>query len=576
MKKGQVLQGTVAYVDFPNKGVVKVEEGKQVIVKNVLPGQEISFSVNKVRKGKGEGRLLEVLKKAPNELPEAPCPHFEICGGCTYQNLSYEDQLALKGQQVKKLMDAVVDPETYSFEGVKASPNEFGFRNKMEFTFGDEYKDGPLALGMHKRGSFYDIVSVTDCKIVDEDYRKILSCVQQYFAEKKISYYHRMRHTGYLRHLLVRKAVKTKEILIDLVTAGAEYILDGLTEAISSEKELLAGMKDALCKLDLDGSIAGILHTKNDSVADVVKDEGTEILYGKDYFYEELLGLRFRITPFSFFQTNSLGAEVLYQTARDYIGDTLTEKADKVVFDLYSGTGTIAQMLAPAAKKVVGVEIVEEAVEAAKENAALNGLENCEFLAGDVLKVLDDITEKPDFIVLDPPRDGIHPKALEKIIRYGVDRMIYISCKPTSLARDLEVLTARGYQVERMCCVDMFPWSGNIETVVLLSHKKPDGHINVKVEFGEDEGKVPLDNIAKRAESYKPKERVTYKMIKEYIEAKYGFKVHTAYIAEVKRDLGLPMYDAPNAVEELKQPRKHPTAEKVEAIRDALKHFEVI
>ena len=469
MKKGQVLQGTVAYVDFPNKGVVKVEEGKQVIVKNVLPGQEISFSVNKVRKGKGEGRLLEVLKKAPNELREVPCPHFGICGGCTYQNLSYEDQLALKGQQVKKLMDAVVDPETYSFEGVKASPNEFGFRNKMEFTFGDEYKDGPLALGMHKRGSFYDIVSVTDCKIVDEDYRKILSCVQQYFAEKKISYYHRMRHTGYLRHLLVRKAVKTKEILIDLVTAGAEHILDGLTEAISSEKELLAGMKDALCKLDLDGSIAGILHTKNDSVADVVKDEGTEILYGKDYFYEELLGLRFRITPFSFFQTNSLGAEVLYQTARDYIGDTLTEKADKVVFDLYSGTGTIAQMLAPAAKKVVGVEIVEEAVEAAKENAALNGLENCEFLAGDVLKVLDDITEKPDFIVLDPPRDGIHPKALEKIIRYGVDRMIYISCKPTSLARDLEVLTARGYQVERMCCVDMFPWSGNIETVVLLS-----------------------------------------------------------------------------------------------------------
>lgn len=469
MKKGQVLQGTVAYVDFPNKGVIKVEEGKQVIVKNVLPGQEISFSVNKVRKGKGEGRLLEVLKKAPNELPEAPCLHFGICGGCTYQNLSYEDQLALKGQQVKKLMDAVVAPETYSFEGVKASPNEFGFRNKMEFTFGDEYKDGPLALGMHKRGSFYDIVSVADCKIVDEDYRKILSCVQQYFAEKKTPYYHRMRHTGYLRHLLVRKAVKTGEILIDLVTAGAEHILDGLTEAVSSEKELLAGMKDALCKLDLDGSIAGILHTKNDSVADVVKDEGTEILYGKDYFYEELLGLRFRITPFSFFQTNSLGAEVLYQTARDYIGDTLTEKADKVVFDLYSGTGTIAQMLAPAAKKVVGVEIVEEAVEAAKENAALNGLKNCEFLAGDVLKVLDDITEKPDFIVLDPPRDGIHPKALEKIIRYGVDRMIYISCKPTSLARDLEVLTARGYQVERMCCVDMFPWSGNIETVCMLS-----------------------------------------------------------------------------------------------------------
>ena len=228
------------------------------------------------------------------------------------------------------------------------------------------------------------------------------------------------------------------------------------------------------------------------------------------------------------------------------------------------------------AKKVVGVEIVEEAVEAAKVNAELNGLDNCEFIAGDVLKVVDELEDKPDFIVLDPPRDGIHPKAIQKIIDFGVEQMVYISCKPTSLARDLEVFEAAGYKVKRATAVDQFPNTVHIETVVLLSHKKPDGHINVKVEFGEGEGKVPLDDIAQRAEEYKPKERVTYKMIKEYIEAKYGFKVHTAYIAEVKRDLGLPMYDAPNAVEELKQPRKHPTAEKVEAIKDALKHFEVI
>ena len=233
-------------------------------------------------------------------------------------------------------------------------------------------------------------------------------------------------------------------------------------------------------------------------------------------------------------------------------------------------------MLAPVAKKVVGVEIVEEAVEAAKVNAELNGLDNCEFIAGDVLKVVDELEDKPDFIVLDPPRDGIHPKAIQKIIDFGVEQMVYISCKPTSLARDLEVFEAAGYKVKRATAVDQFPNTVHIETVVLLSHKKPDGHINVKVEFGEGEGKVPLDDIAQRAEEYKPKERVTYKMIKEYIEAKYGFKVHTAYIAEVKRDLGLPMYDAPNAVEELKQPRKHPTAEKVEAIKDALKHFEVI
>jgi 16S rRNA G966 N2-methylase RsmD len=307
-------------------------------------------------------------------------------------------------------------------------------------------------------------------------------------------------------------------------------------------------------------------------VADVVKNEGTTVIFGRDYIEEELLGLTFKITAFSFFQTNSLGAEVLYSKAREYVGAT----KDKVIFDLYSGTGTIAQILAPVAKNVVGVEIVPEAVEAAKINAHLNGLNNCEFIADDVLTALDNIEKTPDFIVLDPPRDGIHPKALEKIINYGVDSMVYISCKPTSLARDLITLQSRGYMVSRCCCVDMFPGTGHVETVVLLSHKKPDGHINVKVEFGEGEGKVPLDNIAKRAEEYKPKERVTYKMIKEYIETKYGFKVHTAYIAEVKKDLGLPMYDAPNAVEELKQPRKHPTPEKVEAIKDALKHFEVI
>ncbi|MEF2709679.1 MAG: methyltransferase domain-containing protein, partial [Pseudoruminococcus massiliensis] len=320
------------------------------------------------------------------------------------------------------------------------------------------------------------------------------------------------------------------------------------------------------------GKIVGIMHIINDSLSDVVQSDETRLLYGQDYFYETLLGLRFKISTFSFFQPNSLAAEVLYSIVRDYIGDT----KDKEVFDLYSGTGTIAQLLASVAKEVIGVEIVEEAVEAAKVNAALNGLTNCRFIAGDVLKVLDNLTEKPDMIILDPPRDGIHPKALPKILAYGVENIVYISCKPTSLARDLPAFLAAGYEVQRSCSVDQFCETVHVETVVLLSHKKPDGHINVKVEFGEGEGKVPLDNIAKRAEEYKPKERVTYKMIKEYIEAKYGFKVHTAYIAEVKRDLGLPMYDAPNAVEELKQPRKHPTVEKVEAIKDALKHFEVI
>ena len=534
--------------------------------------------MNKVRKGKAEGRLLEVMEKSPLETGQ-PCSHFGLCGGCTYLSLPYEEQLHIKEAQVKKLLDGVLsEQETpWKWEGIKGSPREYAYRNKMEFSFGDEYKDGPLSLGMHKRGSFYDVVTVEDCRIVDEDYRLILKETREYFAQKQVPFFHRLSHMGYLRHLLVRKASRTGEILVALVTTSQNP--RGAEDCGETAEELVTGFCDRLLLLQqegrLKGTFAGILHITNDSQADVVKSDRTEILYGKDFFYEELLGLRFKISTFSFFQTNSYGAEVMYETAREYIGELGSArcgKPDKTVFDLYSGTGTIAQLLAPVAGKVIGVEIVEEAVEAARRNAFDNGLNNCEFIAGDVLKVLDEVEEKPDLIVLDPPRDGIHPKALPKIIAYGVEHIVYISCKPTSLVRDLEVFLQSGYVVEKAVAVDQFPWTANVETVCLLSHKKPDSHINEKVEFGEGESKVPPDNIAKRAAVYKPKERVTYKMIKEYIEAKYGFKVHTAYIAKVKRELGLPMYDAPNAVEEL----KHPTEEKVEAIKDALKHFEVI
>ena len=558
MKKGEIYEGVIEKVDFPNKGIVMVGDQK-VTVKNGMPGQRVRFMINKKRSGRAEGRLLEVLEKSSLETREPVCNIFPECGGCMYQTMSYENQLEMKERQVRELLDGALNGTEYQWEGIHGSPIEFAYRNKMEFSFGDAYKDGPLTLGLHKKGSTYDVLTANDCKLVHEDMTKILTCVHEYFLKRNVSYYKKMQHTGYLRHLLLRRGVTTGEILVHVITT-------------SQEEHNLESLKEELLALPLEGKIVGIMHIINDSLSDVVQSDETRILYGQDFFYETLLGLRFKISTFSFFQPNSLAAEVLYSVVRQYIGDT----KDKVVFDLYSGTGTIAQLAASVADEVIGVEIVEEAVEAAKENAALNNLGNCKFIAGDVLKVLDDLTDKPDVIILDPPRDGIHPKALPKILSYGVDHIVYISCKATSLARDLPAFLAAGYKVEKACCVDQFCQTVHVETVVLLSHKKPDGHINVKVEFGEGEGKVPLDNIAKRAETYKPKERVTYKMIKEYIEAKYGFKVHTAYIAEVKRDLGLPMYDAPNAVEELKQPRKHPTAEKVEAIKDALKHFEVI
>ena len=452
MKKGQIFEGIIERVDFPNKGIVYVPtEDKYVTVKNGIPGQKIRFMINKFKGGKAEGRLLEVLERSPQETRQPVCSIFPECGGCMYQTMPYEEQMKMKDGQIRRIMDRAVKGD-YVFEGVKASPKEFGYRNKMEFSFGDEYKDGPLSLGLHKKGSTYDVLTAADCKLVHEDMNKILVCVLEYFKERNVSYYKKMQHTGYLRHLLLRRGDTTGEILVNLVTTTQE---DHDLEPLVSE----------LLGLELEGKIVGILHILNDSLSDVVKSDETRILYGQDFFYERLLGLEFKITPFSFFQPNTRGAEVLYETVREYIGDI----HDMTVFDLFSGTGTISQVLAPVAKEVIGVEIVEEAVEAAKENASRNGISNCKFIAGDVFQVLDQIGEKPDVIVLDPPRDGIHPKALPKILEYGVGRIVYISCKMTSLARDLEMMQLAGYRVEKMTAVDQFCETVHCEVVCALS-----------------------------------------------------------------------------------------------------------
>ena len=460
VKKGEIYEAVVETSVFPDKGVVTIGDRK-VTIKQALPGQKIRFSIKKVRKGKTEGRLLEVLEPSKFETKEDVCKHYGICGSCIYQSIPYEEQVKIKERQISDLFKTVEEKYgvQFPYEGVKKNPLPNGYRNKMEFTFGDEEKGGALALGMHKRGSFYDIVTVSDCRIVNADFSKVLVATLNFFREREMTYYHRMRHEGYLRHLLVRRTVKTKQLMVDLVTSS-QY-----PDREETQTQMLENYAKMLEELELEAELVSVLHTRNDSLADVVKNEGTTCLYGRDYIEEELLGLTFKITPFSFFQTNSLGAEVLYETAREYIGSTKGAN----VFDLYSGTGTIAQILAPVAKHVTGVEIVEEAVEAAKENAKLNGLSNCEFIAGDVLKVLDELEEKPDLIVLDPPREGVHPKALQKIINYNVERMVYISCKPTSLMRDLEVFLENGYQVERICGVDMFSGTGHCETVVLMS-----------------------------------------------------------------------------------------------------------
>lgn len=565
MKKGQIRTGVVRNVKFPNRAMVVLEplegaaDGEEICeVKGALSGQKISVVITKVRKGKGEGRLKEILEKSPVEtvgVENGGCPHFNICGGCSYISMPYEESLKIKENQVRELLEPVLSKQqsVCQIEPIRQSPVYYGYRNKMEFTFGDEVKDGPLALGMHKKGSFYDIVTVDGCRLVDDDYSAILRETLCYFEEKKTPFYHRYTHEGYLRHLLVRRASRTGEILAALVTTTQQEVD-------------LESWKERLLSLPLNGKFAGILHITNDSMSDAVKCDSSEILYGRDYFYEELLGLKFRISTFSFFQTNTCGAEVLYETAREYVGSLVKEegKPDSIVYDLYSGTGTIAQLMAPVAKKVIGVEIVEEAVVAARENAKQNGLENCEFIAGDVLKVLDEIEEKPDFIILDPPRDGVHPKALSRIIGYGVEKLVYISCKPTSLARDLEIFIANGYEVQRCVPVDQFPWTTGIETVVLLSKGEIDSK-KVRVEFSLED--MDMSGFQKGA---------TYEQIKAYVLEHTGLKVSSLYISQIKRKCGLDVGQNYNLSkkEDAKVPKCPP--EKEAAIRDALKYFQMI
>ena len=543
MKKKDIIEGKIIKTEFPNKGTFICEDQK-VTVKGVIDGQTIKGQVTKKRKSGCVVRLLDVLEKSPLEDAKPVCPHFGICGGCFYQTVSYENQLKIKEGMVRDLLKDYVNDDIW--EEIKGSPKVHGYRNKMEFSFGDEVKDGPLALGMHKKNTFHDIVNITDCQIVDNDYNLIVKCALNIAQQMELPFYHKMRHEGYFRHLVVRRAESSGDILVNIVT----------TSQVEAD---LTKLRDTLLELPLSGKIIGILHTTNDSLADVVQADKIDILYGQDYFYEEILGLKFKISPFSFFQTNTLGAEILYKTARDFVGET----KDKVIFDQYSGTGTIAQMLAPVAKKVVGVEIVEEAVEAAKVNAELNGLDNCEFIAGDVLKVVDELEDKPDFIVLDPPRDGIHPKAIQKIIDFGVEQMVYISCKPTSLARDLEVFEAAGYKVKRATAVDQFPNTVHIETVVLLSQQKPDDTIEIDLDLDE------LD--ATSAEL-----KATYQEIKDYVLKEFGLKVSSLYISQVKRKCGIEVgenYNLPKS-ENARVPQC--PKEKEDAIKAALKYFAMI
>ena len=558
MKKDDVIEVKIEDMGVDGEGIGKAD-GITLFIKDAVIGDVVQAKIMKMKKSYGYARLLEVLTPSPYRV-EPKCPVSRPCGGCQLQALSYDKQLEFKENKVRNNLKRIGGFTDIPMEPIAGMKEPYHYRNKAQFPIGRD-KDGKLTAGFYAART-HSLIPVDECYLGAKINEPILGKILQIMEQEHIEPYDEKTHTGLVRHILIRFGFTTREIMVC-------FILNG--KKLPKQEKFIAALTEI-------PGMTSISVNRNEKDTNVIMGEKTITIWGSDYITDYIGDIKYQISPQSFYQVNPAQTKVLYEKAMEYAGLTGTE----TVWDLYCGIGTISLFLAQKAKKVFGVEIVPQAIADAKKNAALNDIKNVDFFVGKAEEVYPSYVSehkeeaKAEVIVVDPPRKGCEESLLSTIVSMAPERIVYVSCDSATLARDLKYLCGHGYELKRVQAVDQFCQTGHCETVVLLSHKKPDGHINVKVEFGEGEGKVPLDNIAKRAEEYKPKERVTYKMIKEYIEAKYGFKVHTAYIAEVKRDLGLPMYDAPNAVEELKQPRKHPTVEKVEVIKDALKHFEVI
>ncbi|WP_311537074.1 23S rRNA (uracil(1939)-C(5))-methyltransferase RlmD [uncultured Anaerococcus sp.] len=456
MKKRPTKEIKISEMKYPNLSIGYDENGRRVEFKGGILGQTINVKTGKKNKERIRAKYINLIEESKLENAREYCPHAGVCGGCAYQKIPYETELMLKHDMIKTLFK----DSGITYDGnikINRSAVTKGYRNKMEYTFGDAVKGGPLILGLHRQRRFYEIVDCYDCNIVDDDFNKIRAGVQKYFREKNTDFYHKTTKEGLLRHLVVRKAHHTGQIMVILVTSSDD----------SFDDIRLRLFMHMLLDLDLDGRIFSIYHVLNDSLADAVIPEKIKLIYGKEYITEEMLGLSFKISPFSFFQPNVFTAEKLYQKAFD-----LAEIDSSMnVLDLYSGTGTITQLMATVANTATGIEIVEEAVDKARENAKLNDLNNVNFLCGDVLEEIEKVGDKYDVVILDPPRAGISPASLDKILNIDCKKFVYISCNPKSQMDNLKVFLEKGYEIKDYEIFDQFPNSRHLEAIALLERR---------------------------------------------------------------------------------------------------------
>ena len=534
LEKGSVYTAVIDGYSSEGLGIARVN-GAVVFVPHAVRGEEIDLRITKVMKTSCAGEIVKIHNPSPERM-EPECPYAGKCGGCAYRHLTYPEELWAKRQRVQDALTRIGGLEL-TVEEILGAKNPEHYRNKSQYPVGADGSIGFFQARTHK------VVPIRRCLIQTEAADRTAQAVGEWMRRYKISAYDETTGKGLVRHVCVRVNRKGESLCCVVVNGNK----------VPREPELAAYVTAAV------PHTVGVLLNSNTRRGNVVLGDKYRTLFGRNYLMDTLCGLEFKLSMPSFYQVNRDQAEVLYGKALEFAGLT----GNETVLDLYCGIGTITLCLAKAAKRVIGAEIVPPAIRDAKENALRNHVENAEFFCGDAADIaakLENDGLRPDVVTVDPPRKGLAPEVIASVAAMGPEKVVYVSCDPATLGRDVKIFREFGYEAKRAAAVDMFPGTAHVETVVLLSRETNPLTVEVRMEV--ETGEV--------------KEHPTYKRIQEYVQEKYGFKVHTAYIVEVKRMVGLDMHKAPNAVEQKKHEYHPCPPEKVEAIKDALRHFGLI
>ena len=556
-KKDDCVTLHIEDIGTGGEGIGKAD-GFTFFVKDAIVGDVIEAKIMKLKKNYGYARLMKVLTPSKDRV-EPKCPVARQCGGCQIQEMRYEAQLAFKQKMVQNNLERIGGLSDFEMYPVIGMETPYAYRNKAQFPVGED-KDGNIVIGFYA-GRTHHIVEQTDCCIGAPENGEVLRKVKAYMQKNQIRPYNEEHHSGIVRHILIRTGYHTKEIMVCLIVNAAK------ASCLKNAEQLTESLRE------MDG-MTSVMVNFNTEKTNVILGKKSEVLWGQPYIEDFIGDVKYQISPQSFFQVNPMQTEKLYAKALEYAGLT----GNETVWDLYCGIGTISLFLAKNARKVYGVEIVPQAIEDARNNAKRNGIDNAEFFVGKAEEVVPAFYEKalkqaqdseagksirPDVVVVDPPRKGCEEVLLETIVKMQPQRIVYVSCDSATLARDLKFLSANGYAVKKVQPVDQFGHSVHIETVVKLSLKKDTPKIEVTMEPDEES-------------NYTSEEKATYPKIKEYVKNKYGVNVHTSYIAQVKRMCGLDMGENYNKPKKENPEVKKCPQEKVEYIKDALRHYNMI